>query len=51
MALLRIADRLREAEADRVARATRRSRLADARSLPYRAQRAATAAVPWPAKR
>jgi hypothetical protein len=51
MALLRTADRIREAEADRRARASRRSRLADERGVRFRVERAATAAVPWPAGR
>lgn len=50
MARLRIADRVREAEAERVARATRRSRVADERSVARRFTRAAIATVLWPVK-
>lgn len=51
IALLRVAERLREAEAERMARATRRSGFADERGLRSRVQRAAVAAVPLPAGR
>ncbi|HZD17217.1 MAG TPA: hypothetical protein VE669_03645 [Actinomycetota bacterium] len=50
MARLQIADRVREAEADRIARTTRRSRIADERSATRRFARAAIAAVLWPVK-
>jgi hypothetical protein len=50
MARLRIADRVREAEADRLAHATRRSRSADERSTTRRFARAAIAAVLWPVR-
>lgn len=50
MARHRIADRVREAELERVARATRRSRIADDRGSARRFARAALAAVLWPAK-
>ncbi|MGZ5291561.1 MAG: hypothetical protein ACXWXQ_07555 [Actinomycetota bacterium] len=50
MARQRIADRVREAEADRVARSTRRSRIADERGVSRRVSRAAIAAVLWPLK-
>ena len=50
MARLQIADRVREAEAERIARATRRSRAADERSATRRFTRAAIAAILWPTK-
>lgn len=50
MARHRIADRIREAEAERIARATRRSRALDERSAPRRFARAAIATVLWPVK-
>jgi len=50
MAKHRIADRVREAEAERIARATRRSRVADERGATRRFARAAFAAVLWPIK-
>lgn len=50
MARHRIADRVREAEADRLARSTRRSRAADERGIVRRVGRAAIAAVVWPVR-
>jgi hypothetical protein len=50
MAKFQINDRIREAEADRVARQTRRSRMADERGLARRVGRAAIAAVVWPVR-
>ena len=50
MARYQIADRHREAQADRLARSTRRSRAADARGLTRRIGRAALAAATWPVK-
>lgn len=50
MARLRIADRVREAEADRLARATRSSQIAHERSATRRFGRAAVAAVLWPVR-
>ena len=50
MAKYQIADRVREAEADRIARATRRSRTAGERTATRRITRAAIAAVLWPVK-
>ena len=50
MARYQIADRHREAEADRRARSTRRSKAADARGLTRRIGRAAIAAAVWPVK-
>jgi hypothetical protein len=50
MAKYQIADRVREAEAERRARQTRRSRMADERSLSRRVGRAALAAVMWPVR-
>lgn len=50
MARYQIADRHREAEADRVARSTRRSKAVDARSFTRRIGRAAIAAATWPVK-
>jgi hypothetical protein len=46
----RIHDLMREAEAERLARSTRRARLADRRGASRRFARAATAAVVWPVK-
>lgn len=46
----RTEDLMREAEADRMARSTRRSRLADERSAVRRFARAAMAAALWPTK-
>jgi hypothetical protein len=48
MARYQIADRVREAEAERRARQTRRSRTADEHSLVRRVGRAAIAVVAWP---
>jgi len=50
MARHQIADRVREAEAERFARATRRSRAVDERSTARRFARAAIATVLWPVK-
>jgi hypothetical protein len=50
MARYQIGDRVREAEADRLARSTRRSRAADSRSVTRRIGRAALAAATWPIK-
>ena len=50
MARYQIADRHREAEADRVARSTRRSKAVDARSFTRRIGRAAIAAATWPVR-
>jgi hypothetical protein len=50
MAKYQIADRIREAEADRRSRSTRRSRIADERGFTRRVTRAAIAAVVWPVK-
>lgn len=50
MARQQIADRIRDAEADRIARATRRSRALDERSIPRRFARTAIATVLWPVK-
>jgi hypothetical protein len=50
MARYQIADRVREAEAERRARQTRRSRMADERSVGRRMARAAVAVVLWPVK-
>ena len=46
----RMHDLMREAEAERLARSTRRARLADRQSASRRFARAATAAVVWPVK-
>jgi hypothetical protein len=46
----RMHDLMREAEAERLARSTRRARLADRRVASRRFARAATAAVAWPVK-
>jgi hypothetical protein len=50
MARYQIADRVREAEGERRARSTRRSRMTDERSFSRRIGRAAIAAVLWPVK-
>jgi len=50
MARYQIADRVREAEADRRARSTRRSKMADERGITRRIGRAAIAAVVWPVR-
>jgi hypothetical protein len=50
MARYQIADRIREAEADRRSRSTRRSRVADERGFTRRVTRAAIAAVVWPVR-
>jgi hypothetical protein len=50
MARHQIDDRIREAEAERRARQTRRSRMADERSFSRRVGRAAIAVVIWPVK-
>jgi hypothetical protein len=50
MARYQIADRVREAEAERRARQTRRSKMADERSFSRRIGRAAIAVVAWPVK-
>jgi hypothetical protein len=50
MARYQIGDRVREAEAERLARSTRRSRAADSRGVTRRIGRAALAAATWPIK-
>jgi hypothetical protein len=50
MARFQIADRVREAEAERRARSTRRSKAADERGFTRRVGRAAIAAVIWPVR-
>jgi hypothetical protein len=50
MARYQIGDRVREAEAERLARSTRRSRAAESRSVTRRIGRAALAAATWPIK-
>ena len=50
MARSQIGDRVREAEADRLARSTRRSRAASSRGVTRRIGRAALAAATWPIK-
>jgi hypothetical protein len=50
MARYQIGDRVREAEADRLARSTRRSRAANSRGVTRRIGRAALAAATWPIK-
>jgi hypothetical protein len=50
IARYQIADRIREAEADRRSRSTRRSRVADERGFTRRVTRAAIAAVAWPVR-
>jgi hypothetical protein len=50
MAKFQIADRVREADAERRARQTRRSRMADERSFTRRVGRAAIAVVVWPVR-
>jgi len=50
MARYQINDRVREAEADRVARSTRRSKAAESRGVTRRIGRAALAAATWPIK-
>lgn len=50
MARYQIADRVREAEADRVARSTRRARAADQKGFTRRSGRAALVAALWPIK-
>ena len=50
MARYQSGDRVREAEADRLARSTRRSRAANSRSVTRRIGRAALAAASWPVK-
>lgn len=46
----RMQELMREAEADRMARTTRRARQADARSAKRRFARAAIAAIVWPVR-
>jgi hypothetical protein len=46
----RVAELMREAEADRIARRTRRSRTADRRGTLRRFSQAAIAAVMWPVR-
>jgi hypothetical protein len=46
----RMHDLMREAEAERLSRSTRRARLADRQGASRRFARAATAAVVWPVK-
>jgi hypothetical protein len=50
MARSQIADRVRDAEADRLARSTRRSKAVQSRGLTRRIGRAALAAATWPIK-
>ena len=50
MARYQIADRVREAEAARIARTTRRARTADERGIARKVGRAALAAALWPVK-
>jgi len=50
MARYQIGDRVREAEAERLARSTRRSKAAESRSVSRRIGRAALAAATWPIK-
>jgi hypothetical protein len=50
MARYQIGDRVREAEAERLARSTRRSSVAESRSVTRRIGRAAMAAAAWPIK-
>jgi hypothetical protein len=50
MARHQIGDRVREAEAERMARSTRRSKAAESRSVTRRIGRAARAAATWPIK-
>lgn len=50
MARYQIADRIREAEAGRIAKTTRRARSADERGVARRVGRAALAAALWPIK-
>jgi hypothetical protein len=47
----RMQDLLREAEAERLARSTRRARMADRQGANRRFARAAMAAVAWPVQR
>jgi hypothetical protein len=50
IARYQIADRVSEAQADRIARATRRAKSADGRGFTRRVGRAALAAALWPVK-
>jgi hypothetical protein len=50
MARYQIADRVRDAEADRIARTSRRAKAADERGFARRVGRAALAATLWPIK-
>jgi hypothetical protein len=50
MARYQISDRVREAEADRRARSTRRSKAMESRGITRRIGRAALAAATWPIK-
>lgn len=50
MARYQIADRVREAEAARIAKGTRRARTADERGITRRIGRAALSAALWPVK-
>ena len=50
MARHQIGDRVREAEAERLARSTHRSKAAESRSVTRRIGRAALAAATWPIK-
>jgi hypothetical protein len=50
IARYQIADRVRDAQADRIARTTRRVKAADERGLTRRVGRAALAAALWPIK-
>ncbi len=50
MARYQIADRVREADAERVARSTRKAKATESRSITRRIGRAAVAAATWPIK-
>jgi hypothetical protein len=50
MARHQIADRVREAEAERVARSTRKGKAMESRGITRRIGRAALAAATWPIK-
>ncbi len=50
MARYQIADRVRDAEADRMARSTRRAKVASRQTFVRKVGRAALAAAQWPVK-
>lgn len=50
MARYQIADRVRDAEADRLARSTRRAKVASRQTFARRIGRAAVAVAQWPVK-